>query len=747
MCPPNDRNAERRALLFLAVCGLGVSAFITQLTLMRELLSVFEGNELVFGVVLGNWLLLTGIGSQLGKTAPRLKDPLAVLVLAEIAVALLPIADVFLVRALRNVVFLRGAAIGVTGTFTSSFVLLAPYCLITGYLLTLASLILARRHGPESIGQVYFLDNVGDVLGGLLFSFVLVWWLDHFQTLYVPAGLNLLLALAVAVVFRRRGLGVLAAGLGAGLVGVVLTADLDRISAEMQYPGQRVVHRESSPYGSVLVTESAGQLNFIENGVVLFSSDEVQRVEETVHFAMAQRPEARRVLLIGGGASGTAREVLKYDPRRVDYVELDPTLIDVARRYLPESLADERIRVINTDGRLFLKQTEEQYDVVIVDVPDPSTSQLNRFYTLEFFREVKARLGGKGTVPFSLRENRDSPPLRENRDSPQVAGVVCISLGHFENYLSDELANLLAAAHRTLREEFDEVLMIPGGRVFFLASDGPLTVDIAERIEQQGIATKRVKRSHLHDVLDPLRLAAVERAISDDAPVNRDFSPILYYYHLRHWMSRFRVRFGLLEAGLAAVLLVYLARIRPVPLALFTTGLAASALEVVLLVGVQILYGCLYYQVGVIITMFMLGLGIGSASMNRVLARRRRWELAGLELAIAAFAACLPLVLVGLGRLPAGPVQLVASQAAVPLLALVLAMLVGAEFPLAGKADFSTVTDTAGRLYTADYLGAALGALLVSTLLIPLVGVVAVCLLVAGLNLLSGAVILVTSGR
>jgi predicted membrane-bound spermidine synthase len=67
------------------------------------------------------------------------------------------------------------------------------------------------------------------------------------------------------------------------------------------------------------------------------------------------------------------------------------------------------------------------------------------------------------------------------------------------------------------------------------------------------------------------------------------------------------------------------------------------------------------------------------------------------------------------------------------------------EFPLAGKADFRTVTSTAARLYTADYLGAALGALIVSTLLIPVMGVVAVCLLAAGLNLVSGAVIFWTS--
>ena len=67
----------------VAVCCLGLSAFLTQLALMRELLSAFSGNELVFGIVLGNWMLLTGIGSTLGKTASRLRSPIAVFVAAE----------------------------------------------------------------------------------------------------------------------------------------------------------------------------------------------------------------------------------------------------------------------------------------------------------------------------------------------------------------------------------------------------------------------------------------------------------------------------------------------------------------------------------------------------------------------------------------------------------------------------------------------------------------------------------------
>ena len=725
-----ERN---RLVLFLAICALGVSAFITQLTLMREFLCVFAGNELVFGIVLGNWLLLTGAGSYLGRVAPRLKHPIGVLVVAQILVAVLPVADVFLLRTFRNVVFVRevfvrGAAVGPTETVLACFLLLAPYCLVAGFLLTLASLILARRKEPASIGQVYFLDNVGDIVGGVLFSFVLIYFFDHFRILYFPAFVNLIFAALVALVFKRGVLLALAGVVAVALCSLVLSYDLDDVSAGIQHTGGRIVYKGNSPYGSLVVTESAGQYNFIENGVPLFSTHNIEEVEETVHYAMAQRPDARRVLLISGGVSGTAREILKYWDDEdgdvgVDYVELDPLIIEVAKRFLPESLEDprNRIRVVNTDGRLFVRGTDRRYDVVVVDVPDPSTSQLNRFYTREFFQEVGRRL--------------------------TADGVLSISLGHYENYLSEDLANLIGVAHQTLRQEFRNVLIVPAGRIYFLASNGELTSDIAARIEENNIPTQLVKGRYVSVVLAPDRVADVGRAISDQAPVNKDFSPILYYYHLRYWISQFKVSFGFLEAGLVLLLLVWIARIRPVSFAIFTTGLAASALEVVLLVAFQILYGCLYHQVGLIITMFMLGLGIGSAIMNRKLAKWTRRDLAKLEFGVAAYAACLPLLLVGLARLGNFAVAAAASQVVIPLLALVLAVLVGLEFPLAGKADFHTVSSTAARLYTADYLGAALGALLVSTLLIPVVGVVAVCLLAAGLNVASGVVILWTSQR
>jgi len=127
--------------------------------------------------------------------------------------------------------------------------------------------------------------------------------------------------------------------------------------------------------------------------------------------------------------------------------------------------------------------------------------------------------------------------------------------------------------------------------------------------------------------------------------------------------------------------------------------------------------------------------------MNRVLGGRTRRDLVILELVIAALAVCVPGVLAGLGTLGTSAAANILCQGVIYLTTLLLAILVGLVFPLAAKLDYQSAADTASRLYTADYLGAALGALLVSTLLIPLIGVTAVCLLAAGLNVMGGVVV------
>jgi len=721
--PPEENFAtgRRRLILLGAVCALGVSAMMTQLSLMRELLSAFSGNEMVLGIVLGNWLLLTGIGSLVGKTASRLKRPVMALVFAQIFVAVLPIAQVFLLRSLRNVVFVRGAMVGVAETVISCFVLLVPYCSITGYLLALAPRLLSRREDASSIGEVYFLDSIGDILGGFVFTFVLVHFLDHFRILYFPALLNLFFAAALAVALGRRILLGSVCLIATALLAVMVLVDLDHLATGLQYAPLKVVHRGNSPYGNLVVTESAGQHDFVESGVPLFSTDNVEQVEESVHYAMIQRPRSARVLLISGGVSGTAKEILKYPVQKVQYVELDPMIVEVALRYRPEDLYDRRIDIINTDGRAFVRQTSCKYDVVIADLPDPSTSQINRFYTIEFFRQVKRIL--------------------------EPSGVFSFTLGRYENYVSEELGSLIAIAHRTLQEAFENVELLPTGEITFLASDGEITTDIAARLEQRGIPTQFVNRYYLQAVMTPDRFADIQRMLSRESQINRDFAPILYYHHLRYWLSKFEFRFAIPAVVLAGVLAMYVIRLRPVPMAIFTTGFTGSGLVVVLVLALQIVSGSVYHKVGMIVTVFMGGLALGSLIMNRILPRRTRKDLVKLEFAIALFACITPIALMGMARVEFGRVSIVLAEIGVALLTLILAVLVGMEFPLAGKEHFRTVTSTAAEIYAADLIGATLGAILVSTLLIPLIGIVWVCVLAGALNCVTGVITGVTGRR
>jgi spermidine synthase len=743
---------------------------------------------MVLGIALGLWLLLTGLGTSLGRTADKLRNPLAVLFTAQIFIAVIPMAQVFAVRALRNVVFVRGAEVGVMGTVLSAAVLLLPFCLVAGYTLTLACSILNRHGDASGAGRVYVADSLGSVVGGALFSFVLVRFLDHIALLAVPALLNLAAAVwlgraevgtarcAVRAAFSgatippaasragtsqrdvptnlispakplRREIFILT--LVAGIGAFVWLAHSDALSTALQFPGQNVLFRANSPYGRLVVTESGGETNFIENGIAFVSTPNVEQVEEAAHYAMSQRPGARRVLLVSGGVAGVAKEILKYNVAGVDCVELDPLVIETGRRFLPEHFADPRIRVIATDARQFVRQTTNRYDVVILALPDPSTAQLNRFFTVEFFSGVKRVLADGGVLSFAL--------------------------DRYENYVSPELAQLLASAHRSLQPSFANILVLPGGRVFFLASDGPLHGDIAVRIAAQGVSTKLVNRHYLDAMLTADRMADIQRAVSQPAALNRDFSPMLYFYHLRHWMSQFTLSFGALQAVLLLLLLVYLIRLRGPALVLFASGFAGSALEIVLLLAFQVLCGSVYHQVGVIVTVFMAGLALGAAWANQSSVRsfggassaspinlgprvtqpsetdaarsenapcqRQAKHLSYLAFAITGYAILLPLLLPLLNRMGGTTASLLAIKAVIALLTLILAVLVGAQFPLANQLQFDGTATGASRLYTADFVGASLGALLASTLLIPLVGVTGVCLLAAALNALAGGIL------
>ncbi len=697
-----------------SVIALGISSIITQIIVLREFLGIAQGNELVLGIILGNWMLLTGVGCYLAKYAGKVKNRIRLLIFSQAVVALLPILYIYLIRMMRNVLFLPGEMIGAAGIFWFSFVLLMPYCIIAGGLLTIASGLYRTKNSQEQIGRIYFMDSIGDILGGLLFSFILVYLFNAFQIAFIIMAVNLVAAIILAASGRNR-MTVYSLMLILMLaIAAFGSLDLNGASIKSLYPGQDIVFHKESLYGDLVVTQTKDQLNFFENSVPLFTTDNTMANEEVVHYAMAQTSYPTDVLLISGGVAGTPAEILKYNVHRIDYVELDPEIIKIGKEYTT-NLDDPRINIINQDGRQYVKDTNRSYDAVIIDLPDPSSAQLNRFYTVEFFQELKRILKDKG--------------------------IISLSLSSSENYQDPATRMLTSSIYRSIRQSFRNIIIIPGERSIFVASDRELDYGIADLIKEKRIKTEYVNEYYLVGRITEDRIIQAEKSANEKARLNKDFEPVAYYYQLQQWLEQDNFSLKLFLALFAVAIIAYLAFTRAVPFAVFTTGFAASSLEIVIIICFQILYGYAYQSIAIIITMFMLGLAVGSYFMNRMLGKMKKMDMVKLESGIALFSLILPFLLMTLAGIQNTLLNFLSARVFIPFITMVLAIIVGMEFPLAAKLHFKDVPKTAAALYLADFMGAFAGAILVSVLLIPLFGLVNVCFMVAGLNVLSAVIL------
>ena len=256
-----------RGAVLACLVGLGFSSIITQLSLLRELLGAFSGNELVLGICLGNWFALTGAGAWLGEAAARMRRPERTFAAGQLAAALIPLAQVAAVRGLRDVVFLHGEAVGLPGTWLGSLALLAPYCLVAGALLTLGCRTVGTGGRLGGVGPVYLADAAGSVAGGALFVFVLVQRFDHFALLCVPAFLNLALAALLARRIGARGLLGACAILACGLALLAALGDADSATTAWQHRGEKVLSRANSPYGRLIVCDSSRPADLLQNGI------------------------------------------------------------------------------------------------------------------------------------------------------------------------------------------------------------------------------------------------------------------------------------------------------------------------------------------------------------------------------------------------------------------------------------------------------------------------------------------------
>ncbi len=708
-----------KRILFISITSLGIGSVITQILFIRESLHIFHGNEAVFGIVLGSWFLLTGIGSFSGKFSEKLshRAKLTLLTCCQLLIAFLPFILVVLLRTLKNNVFMTGRFLSLNETLLTSLILLSPYCIISGMMLTLATAIYTSDKRGKSIGAVYFIDNIGDIIGGALFSFLLIYVLGTLENLSFIAWLNLFSAFLLSMVILKDRI-LLSLTLVTAIVffAINMSFDIDRLTMERLFPKQELITRTTSPYGDIVITKQENQYNFYENSVPLFSTDNIINIEEKVHYPMSQSKNPGKTLLISGGISGTVKELLKYKTR-IDYIEADYRIIAIwkeinKQRSLDTTYIDSnRVRVVHGDGRKFLKTSDTFYDVIIVDMPDPVSARINRFYTDEFFKEAKIRLHNNG--------------------------VLGISLSSDENYMSKEAAGLNAVIYNTLINNFKNVIIIPGGMNFYIASDSDMDYKIAERLKKSGIDTVYVKEEYLNALLSEERIRYIADIVNEESDLNRDLKPLAYFHYLLYEAAFYNTNSFLLLATVAVVVVFIISRLNYIGATIFTTGIAGSAFEVVILLSFQVIHGYVYHKVGVLITFFMAGVALGAFIANRLSRSLVAKALFLTECLFVALSLLIPFVILFINNRGEENVIYLSDILIFPGIALITGILTGAEFPLASRLMPDKGAAAASELYLADFAGAFTGAVLVSALLIPLIGTINVCLLTGVVKIVS----------
>ena len=151
----------------------------------------------------------------------------------------------------------------------------------------------------------------------------------------------------------------------------------------------------------IVETEAYGRM-LLNDGVVMLSErDEFVYHEMISHVPLFVHPRVERVLVIGGGDGGTVRELIRHPSvQHCRLVEIDPLVLDGCRRHIPSTasaLDDSRVQVTVADGVRFVAETDERYDLVIVDSTDP-IGPAEPLFGAEFYANVHRVLNDDGIV-------------------------------------------------------------------------------------------------------------------------------------------------------------------------------------------------------------------------------------------------------------------------------------------------------------------------------------------------------------
>lgn len=262
-----------------------------------------------------------------------------------------------------------------------------------------------------NISNILENDYYGSLLGGIFFAFI---GLPIFGLIYTPFILgfvNFSVSIVVLIFLwdlleERKTLLAIACFVAVLITaGVFVTDPVIRFGEQQKY-ADKVIYAEQSKYQRIVITQWKDDYWLYLNGnQQLCTRDEVMYHEPLVHPALTLHPNPVNVLVLGGGDGCAVREILKYTKvKNITLVDLDPAMTELGKtnsiltKLNKNSLSNPKVKVLNEDGYKYMQSTENYYDVIIVDLPDPRSVELGRLYSHEFYKTSYRHLRSGGII-------------------------------------------------------------------------------------------------------------------------------------------------------------------------------------------------------------------------------------------------------------------------------------------------------------------------------------------------------------
>ncbi|OHD63026.1 MAG: hypothetical protein A2176_09390 [Spirochaetes bacterium RBG_13_51_14] len=721
-------GGRRRGLLAIAFF-MGLAAALVQVLLIREILSLCRGNELVIGVIFSSWFLGIFMGARFNPTAADADLQRRVL----FSTALLPVlmaVSVYGAHAVQ-IIFPRtvGTFYSISVELLLALFLTLPASFFVGFFFPPLVALVSGEMKERSGGTVFYVESMGSFAGGIAFSFVLV---EIANPCAIACGLLCASFVIIGALVNKKLIPLALVPLSliffsGSIEDQIFTRVWNRTHAG------KLVHYQRTKYQTVAVESYGDTVSVYGDGILMYTLPDRFEARGLFHLINALRRDRGTMILMGSGPGSLLHNLISAGIGHIRYFEPDPELWDAVypfRARLYPGVEGERLSVYREDLRHFLSRSRERFDMIVSIPPAPENIMLNRFYTREFYSLCKRHLSEQG--------------------------IFVTSLHGYSNYLSEDLRDFIASIYRSFAAEFPEHLKTSGETMYLIgsAAKGALPRDVDELINRYkaglplraGRLEKEITQNYSPDELrmffELTQIRYFDRSMASAVKKvdgNRDLKPGAYWKSIV--LTAFREQsllYALIRGFLflpALILVVsvivfgdvrrrYGPRYMAAGTVIYCTGLVSISAVLVMILLYQNSHGIVYYRISLINALFMLGLTVGSLTANRTRIR-------------------LPLILAGLAL----SLGLVLVQTVLNIdvlfwaLIILFSFLCGAVFPaLFAAAGSESYMASASVLDSMDHFGSIAGSLLTVMVFLPVFGIQGTLIVDILIVLLAGAV-------